>query len=83
MDNVVQLVVAAAMVLAFLSSVQVVGVETVTVGNPGNDPEWSGDCVTGGYGPCNEYGAVGYAHEIGKLEIIAGQHTVFQTGKGC
>jgi len=40
-------------------------IETVPVGNPGNDPDDTG------------YGAVAYAYNIGKYEVTAGQYTEF------
>ena len=33
-------------------------IETVTVGNPGNAGEDSGECVPGGYGPCRVCGVL-------------------------
>lgn len=50
--------------------------ETVTVGNPGNTGEWSGESY-GGYGPDRICGAVGYTYNIGKYEVTAGQYTEF------
>ncbi|UCC32188.1 MAG: SUMF1/EgtB/PvdO family nonheme iron enzyme, partial [Phycisphaerales bacterium] len=52
-------------------------IETVTVGNPGNASEPSGECVPGGFGPCRECGAVDYVYSIGKFEVTAGQYTEF------
>ena len=51
--------------------------ETVTVGNPGNDGELSGECVPGGRGPCRICGAVDYVYNIGKFEVTAGQYREF------
>ena len=51
-------------------------VETVTVGNPGNAGEWSGESY-GGYGPDRICGAVDYTYNIGKYEVTAGQYTEF------
>ena len=49
---------------------------TVTVGNPGNVGEWSGESY-GGHGPDRICGAVDYAYHIGKFEITSGQYTAF------
>ena len=51
-------------------------IETVTVGNPGNAGEWSGESY-GGSGPNRECGAVDYVYDIGKLEVTSGQYTEF------
>ena len=51
-------------------------VETVTVGNPGNAGEWSGESY-GGYGPDRICGAVDYTYNIGKYEVTAGQYEAF------
>ena len=48
----------------------------VTVGNPGNTGEWSGESY-GGYGPDRICGAVDYAYNIGKYEVTAGQYCEF------
>ena len=74
---------------AILNAVLVVGVlawnavaqaeviiETVTVGNPGNAGEWSGESY-GGDGPDRICGAVDYVYRIGKFEVTAGQYTEF------
>ena len=50
--------------------------EIVPVGNLGNTGEWSGQSY-GGYGPDRICGAVGYAYNIGKYEVTAGQYTEF------
>jgi len=50
--------------------------EFVTVGNPGNAGEWSGESY-GGYGPDRMCGGVDYAYNIGKFEVTAGQYTEF------
>ncbi len=52
-------------------------IETVTVGNPGNDGENSGQSEPGGYGPNRICGAVDYVYSIGKFEVTAGQYTEF------
>jgi formylglycine-generating enzyme len=57
---------------AGLASADIV-IETVPVGNPGNAP----DPATG-----NLYGAVGYAYNIGKYEVTAGQYTEFLNAVG-
>ena len=48
----------------------------VTVGNPGNPGELSGQGVTG-WGPERICGAVDYVYNIGKYEVTAGQYTEF------
>ncbi|MHC4698185.1 MAG: SUMF1/EgtB/PvdO family nonheme iron enzyme, partial [Planctomycetota bacterium] len=69
--------IAAVVLLAAASVHAEVVIETVTVGNPGNAGEDSGDCVPGGWGPCRECGAVDYVYNIGKFEVTAGQYTEF------
>ena len=51
-------------------------IETVTVGNPGNVGELSGEGA-GGLGSDRICGAVGYVYDIGKYEVTAGQYTDF------
>ena len=51
-------------------------IDTVTVGNPGNAGELSGEGV-GGWGPDRICGAVDYVYNIGKFEVTAGQYTEF------
>jgi len=51
-------------------------IETITVGNPGNQGELSGSGA-GGTGPDRICGAVGYVYNIGKCEVTAGQYTEF------
>jgi len=51
-------------------------IETVTVGNPGNAGELSGEGA-GGYGPLRSCGAVAYAYDVGRYEVTAGQYTAF------
>ena len=51
-------------------------IETVSVGNPGNVGEWSGESY-GGVGPDAIVGAVDYAYNIGKYEVTAGQYAAF------
>jgi|CXWL01.1.fsa_nt_gi formylglycine-generating enzyme required for sulfatase activity len=53
-----------------------VTIETVTVGNPGNAGELSGNGA-GGFGQNRVCGAVNYVYKIGKFEITAGQYTAF------
>ena len=48
----------------------------VTVGNPGNAGEWSGQSY-GGYGLNRLCGEVAYTYNIGKYEVTAGQYTAF------
>ncbi len=62
--------------LACVSPVQAVTIETVTVGNPGNAGEWSGQSY-GGQGPDRICGAVDYTYIIGKFEVTAGQYADF------
>ncbi len=77
MRNISRLVAVAAVVLACVSGAQAVDIETVTVGNPGNTGESSGECA-GGHGPCcTDCGAVDYVYNIGKYEVTAGQYTEF------
>ena len=51
-------------------------IDTVTVGNPGNAGELSGEGA-GGFGPDRICGAVDYTYDIGKLEVTAGQYAKF------
>ena len=51
-------------------------IDTVRVGNANNTGEWSGESY-GGYGPDRICGAVGYAYNIGKYEVTAGQYKDF------
>ena len=51
-------------------------IDTVTVGNPGNAGEWSGESY-GGYGPDRICGAVDYEFNIGTYEVTTGQYTDF------
>jgi len=53
-----------------------VDIETVSVGNPENAGEWSGESH-GGHGPDRVCGAVDYMYNIGKYEVTAGQYTEF------
>jgi len=68
---------------AFVSPLRAeVVIETVTVGNPGNLGEWSGESIRiddyqMGYGLSRVCGSVNYSFEIGKYEITAGQYTEF------
>lgn len=52
-------------------------IELVTVGNPGNPGEPSGNWVAGGSGPGAVVGAVNYQYQIGKFEITIGQYAQF------
>ncbi len=52
-------------------------IETVTVGNPGNFGEESGESVPDGYGPDRVCGSVDYVFDIGKFEVTAGQYCEF------
>ena len=58
------------------SLAQATVIPTVPVGNPGNAGELSGSGA-GGYGPDRICGSVGYAYNIGKYEVTAGQYTDF------
>ena len=49
-------------------------IETVTIGNPGNAGELSGEGA-GGHGPDRICGAVDYVYNIGKYEVTAAQYT--------
>ncbi len=51
-------------------------IDTVTVGNPGNAGELSGNGA-GGSGTDRICGAVDYTYNIGKYEVTAGQYTAF------
>jgi sulfatase modifying factor 1 len=68
---------AVAVLAALTAAAQAITIETVPVGNPGNAGELSGASVPGGYGPDRVCGAVGYAYNIGKYEVTAGQYTAF------
>jgi sulfatase modifying factor 1 len=52
-----------------VASVPAVTIDMVTVGNPGNAPNYPFNGVS--------LGSVGYTYEIGKYEITAGQYTAF------
>lgn len=59
---------------ARLASASIV-IDTVPVGNPGNAADTAdGDIFAPG---TQNYGAVGYAYNIGKYEVTAGQYTAF------
>ena len=60
----------------------IVQIETVTVGNPGNAGEWSGESYGGG-GADRICGAVDYVYHIGKYEVTAGQYTEFLNALGA
>lgn len=73
---------AAALCLAFATASATVTYETVTVGNPGNLGEWSGETVPinaadSGNGLTRWCGAVNYTFEMGKYEVTAGQYVEF------
>ena len=51
-------------------------IDTVTVGNPGNAGELSGEGV-GGAGPSRICGSVDHVYKIGKFEVTAGQYAEF------
>ena len=54
-------------------------IHTVTVGNPGNAGELSGEGA-GGFGPDRICGAVDYVYNIARFEVTAGQYAEFLTG---
>jgi len=51
--------------------------EMVTVGDPGNPGQLSGQSAPGGYGYDRICGSVGYIYRIGKYEVTAGQYCEF------
>ncbi len=59
-----------------VTPVVALNITTVSVGNPGNMGEWSGESY-GGYGPDRMCGSVAYAYNIGKYEVTAGQYAEF------
>ena len=58
------------------SPAQAVTIDTVFVGDPGNDGELSG-AGAGGSGPNRICGSVGYSYSIGKYEVTVAQYTDF------
>jgi formylglycine-generating enzyme len=68
----------AALVLAVTASAAraEISIEFVTVGNPGNAGELSGEGA-GGYGPDAIVGSVDDVYRIAKYEVTAGQYTAF------
>jgi len=70
------IVAVAALLLAAGAVRAAITIETVTVGNPDNVGELSGEGA-GGYGPDRICGAVSYTYNIGKYEVTAGQYTEF------
>ena len=66
----------ATVLLATGAAQAAITIETVPVGNVGNDGELSGDGA-GGFGPDRICGAVAYSYNIGKYEVTAGQYTAF------
>jgi len=67
----------AATVLACTTGAHAVDIVMVTVGDPGNVGENSGESEPGGWGPDRICGAVNYEYEIGKFEVTAGEYTEF------
>ena len=63
-------------VLVFASAAWAVDIQWVTIGDPGNAGELSGEGA-GGWGPDRICGAVDYVYNIGKFEVTAGQYTEF------
>ena len=66
----------AAMLLTAGAVQAAITIDTVPVGDPNNAGELSG-AGAGGYGPDRICGSVGYAYNIGKYEVTAGQYTQF------
>ncbi len=79
LHNMSLMILAAAMVLA-TGMAQAVNIDLVTVGNPVNAGEWSGESY-GGWGPDRICGSVGYEYQIGKYEVTAAQYTEFLNHK--
>jgi len=67
---------AAVVCVSLVSAALAVDIETVSVGNPGNPGELSGEGA-GGYGPDRICGAVDYEYNMGKYEVTAGQYAEF------
>ncbi|UCC32390.1 MAG: SUMF1/EgtB/PvdO family nonheme iron enzyme, partial [Phycisphaerales bacterium] len=59
-----------------VAEVPKVEIQTVRVGNPGNEGELSG-VGAGGFGPDRICGAVDYVYNIGTFEVTAGEYTEF------
>ncbi len=74
--------VVAALLLTVGAAHATITIDTVTVGNPGNAGEWSGENYESGEGPDRICGAVSYEYNIGKYEVTAGQYTAFLTAVG-
>ena len=62
--------------LAGQTAVAEVVIETVTIGDPGNAGELSGEGA-GGFGPDRICGAVDYVYKIAKYQVTAGQYRDF------
>jgi len=75
MQNAARCVTVTALLLT-AAAAQAVNMELVTVGNPGNAGEWSGEGV-GGFGPDRICGAVDYVYNIAGSEVTAGQYVEF------
>jgi formylglycine-generating enzyme required for sulfatase activity len=69
--------VCAILLLRLAVSTKAIDINTVVVGNPGNEGELSGSSVPGGDGPDRICGGVDYTYNIGKYEVTAGQYTEF------
>jgi sulfatase modifying factor 1 len=76
MKRVSVLVAALALLVLSIAAQAAVTIDTVPVGNPGNAGEPSG-AGAGGYGADIICGSVGYAYNVGKYEVTAGQYTAF------
>ncbi|MGD8454507.1 MAG: SUMF1/EgtB/PvdO family nonheme iron enzyme [Phycisphaerae bacterium] len=71
------LVTLAAVFGCVLSASATIVVDTVTVGNPGNPGELSGESAYWGFGPDRICGGVDYVFEMGTYEITASEYTEF------
>ncbi|MGD2110789.1 MAG: SUMF1/EgtB/PvdO family nonheme iron enzyme, partial [Phycisphaerae bacterium] len=76
MNRVMRFAAMAAVVLACVAAAQAVEIQTVSVGNSGNEGELSGTGA-GGFGPDRICGAVDYVYNIGTFEVTAGQYRDF------
>ena len=78
MGKYMTIVAAAAAVLTCVSGAQAdIVMDWVTVGDPGNVGEWSGESQPLGWGPDAIVGGVAETYNIGKYEVTAGQYTEF------
>jgi formylglycine-generating enzyme required for sulfatase activity len=77
---IVGLAVLVVMTLAAGTAEAQVTIDWITVGDPGNVGEWSGQSY-GGAGPDRICGAVGYSYSIAKYEVTNAQYTEFLNAK--